>query len=69
MPGLTRTLDLNAHIGVWQFDSATPDDDLATGVVELWEVHGTLRGSSRLDIARASFSVWATRGRSCSLSR
>jgi AraC-like DNA-binding protein len=43
MPGLTRTIDLNAPIGIWQLHSAKPDDDIATAVVELWEVHGTLR--------------------------
>jgi AraC-like DNA-binding protein len=43
MPGLTRTVDLNAPIGVWQLHSAAPDDDLAAAVVELWEVRGTLR--------------------------
>ncbi|HEY4304247.1 MAG TPA: helix-turn-helix domain-containing protein [Gemmatimonadaceae bacterium] len=43
MPGPTRTLDLDAPIGVWQLHSAAPDQELATSIVELWEVHGTLR--------------------------
>ena len=43
MPGQTRTLDLDAPIGVWRLHSAEPDRDLAASVIELWEVEGTLR--------------------------
>lgn len=42
MPGPVRTLDLQAPIGSWQLHTASPDPDLADGIVELWEVRGSL---------------------------
>ena len=42
MPGETSQLTFSAPIGDWRLSSAKPTDDLRDGVVEYWEVEGTL---------------------------